>query len=134
MPDQESVSVEMEPGAKQQQATNRWQWISVVGIGTFLLPGFVYWMMSESRESRKFYQEKLLISLDVGAKADAKLADASDDTTKMLGRVADELDDFSDAAIQQGTRIDRMLDVITAPPKVEVIVPPATVSPVPPDQ
>lgn len=133
MAETEIVAAQVDPGPKQEKATNKWQWIAVVGIGTFLLPGIVGWMVMEMKASRIFYQTKMSTSVDKQTEVMEKLATAMDnaadsnvkvaetveksaqDRTLTDIRIIEELDDFSDAAKTQSTQIDRVLNVLIRP-------------------
>lgn len=68
------------------------------------------YFMTKDEATTEFFQREFLQTMQASTVAATKQAEASEDVTKIMGRVADELDDFSKASMEQNRRIDKIIE------------------------
>lgn len=86
-----------------------WQWVSVVGIGTILLPAGFYAAKQMIFTNQEFIQTKLINVLEKNSEASSANAATNNAVKDVLEDVKDELEDFNRVTEEQGKRIDRMM-------------------------
>lgn len=66
--------------SQPDKAMSRWQWISVVGVGTVLIVGIVPWMMNMIGGNQKFFET----TIQQNTTALTKVAEQGDDVERAI--------------------------------------------------
>jgi hypothetical protein len=83
---------------------------STLGLGAVIgYLGFNHFMGADN-DNREFVQSELIDALKENTSASTAMKESSGRVENVLGKVEDELDDFSKATEEQGRRIDRLLE------------------------
>jgi hypothetical protein len=83
---------------------------ATLGLGSVIgYLGFNHFM-DDSKDNREFMQTELIDALKENTSASTAMKESSGRVESVLGKVEDELDDFSKATEEQGRRIDRLLE------------------------
>lgn len=95
----------------QEAAVPNWvKWVATIGLGGVIGYQAFQHFMGSDQKTDEFMQTTLITTMNANTAASTSLKETSVRVEAVLGKVEDELDDFTKATIEQNKRIDRLIE------------------------
>lgn len=109
MPESEQTVV-VDNRVREIAIPNWVKWITTIGLGGVIGYQAFQHFMGADEKTDEFMQTTLITTMNANTAASTSLKETSIRVEAVLGKVEDELDDFTKATIEQNKRIDRLIE------------------------